>query len=103
MLVRARIDQLRGNAYRIAGLAHTAFEDMADAQLLRDGAGTQIGFAKLKRGGARGYFEPVDVSEYVEYFLRDAVCEIALVALRREIRKGKDRNGCDRWRWLHGG
>src|SRR5260370_41819541 len=46
----------------------------------------------------RCHFEPVDVGKYVQYFLRDPVREVALVALRRKIRKGEYRNGCDGWR-----
>ena len=73
MLVRARINQLRRDAHRIAGFAHTAFKDMADTELLGNSWYSQIGLPKLKRGRARSHFEPVHVGEYVEYFLRNAV------------------------------
>src|SRR5262249_57052153 len=58
---------------------------------------------KLKRGRARRHFEPFDVSEYVENFLRHAVREVALIALRREVRKGEYRDGCGGRRWRHRG
>src|SRR6266581_6695722 len=101
MLVRARINQLRTDTHRIARLAHAAFEDMANAQLLGDRGRAEFGFPKLKRGRARSHFEPVDVGEYVENFLRNAVREVALIALHREVRKGEYRDRCDRWRRRH--
>src|SRR5579863_6738967 len=89
MLIRACIYQLRRDAHRIAGFAHTALEDMADAQFLRDRWGAYIGFAKLKRGRARSHPEPLDMGEYVENFLRHTLGKIGLVTLSGEVQKGK--------------
>src|SRR5271167_1812760 len=95
MLIRARIYQLHCDAHGIAGFAHTALEDMADAQLLRDRRGAYIGFAKLKRGRARSQPESLDMGEHVENFLRHAVGKIALVTLRGEVQKRKYGEGRD--------
>src|ERR1700682_2713998 len=74
---------------------------MAYTQLLGNSRGPEIGLAKLKGGRARSHFEPVDVGEYVKYFLRDPIREIALVAVCREVRKGKYGDGCG-WRRMLG-
>src|SRR5262245_15857672 len=93
MLVGGGVDQLGGDTNPVSGLADASLEHVTHAELARNGRNSGRRRTELKRGSARGDLEPVDASEHVEDLLGDAVGEILLILLGRQVR---EREHCNR-------
>src|SRR4030095_3217322 len=75
------VDQLGGDAYPVARLAHAAFEHMADTQLLRDVAHIDRLALEREGGVARDDLERRNLGEVGGDVLADAVAEIFLLGI----------------------
>ena len=93
MLVTGRLDQLRGNAHPITGLAHTAFQHIAYAQLLADLAHIG-GLAFVGEAGiARHHAEFLKACQFGDQVLGQAVGEIILLGITAHIFERQHRDG----------
>src|SRR6516165_3841106 len=87
-----RLDQLRGDSYLSVGLAHTAFEDVADTKLEPDLFHVDrlalVGETRI----AGDYKEPADAAECGDDLLDHAVGEVFLFRVAAHVREGQHRN-----------
>src|SRR5689334_8096190 len=70
------VDQLHVDAHLIANLLQTAFQNMCYAEYLADFTQIEIISLELESRSARGHFQTGNLSERVEYFLRNAITEV---------------------------
>ena len=90
MRARARIDESGVDADPVLVALHRTFEDVAHAELPADVSGVDV-LALEAEGGIAGDHEAiVDTRQIGRQILRDAVREIILVRVVREIGEGKD-------------
>src|SRR5215470_10676052 len=87
-----RVDQLRGDAHSIAGLAHAAFEHVADAEFTADL--TYIdGFALVaERRVARDDEQPMCLGQCRDDVFRDAVGEELLLIITAHVLECENRD-----------
>ena len=96
MRAGARIDQLGVNAHPVLVALHRAFQHIAHAELPADLPGVDV-LALEAEGGVAGDHEAiVDARQISRQILRNAVHEIILVRVVREIgeREDYDRKTC---------
>src|SRR5215831_4204699 len=92
MRAALRIDELRGNADATAGLAHRAFEGIANTQLAADLLYV-YGLAFVREARIAGDDEePADAGERGDDLLDHAVGEIFLLGVAAQILEGQHRN-----------
>ena len=91
--VRARLDQLRGDAHLVAGPAHRAFEDVRNIEPLGDLRDLHVLALVRERRGARDHAQLRDLRQQVQQLLGDPVGEILLVLVRAHVdeREHRDR------------
>src|SRR6516162_7528683 len=87
-----RVDQLRGDAYPAAGLAHRAFEHVAHTQLTPDLLHIDRLTSVSKTRIAGDDEEPTDAGEGGDDLLDHAVGEIFLLWVAAHIGEGQDRD-----------
>src|SRR6266849_5721725 len=97
MRASCRVDQLAGDAHTLAGFAHRAFQDIADAKFAPDLLHIDT-LALVREARIAGdYEEPADAAERGDDLLDHAVDEIFLIDIAAHIGKGQHCNG-----WLVG-
>ena len=92
------VDELGGDAHMVAVLAHAAFDDIADAELLADLL-VMDGFALVdERGIPRDHIEPAQLRQRGDDVLADAFRKIFLLGLAGDIgkRQHRDRRAIER-------
>src|SRR5688572_14658211 len=102
MLVVARVDELGGDPYPIAGTPNRPLENRGDAELLANLPQASLGSLVTHRRRPADHFEPLDLSERGQDLLHDAVREILVGRIRAQVgeRQDRDRTG---WRDRDGG
>ena len=91
------VDQLGGDPHPAAGLAHAAFEHVADAELARHLGQTSTDLALEREGGvARDHDQRRDLRQVGDDVLADAVAEILLLGIAAHVgeRQHADRDSC---------
>jgi hypothetical protein len=88
-----RIDQLRGNAHPVAGLAYRALEDVPHVELPRHRRDVDVLALERKRRGARDDLEPPNLGQQAQQFLRNAIGKILLFGVGAHVleRQHRDR------------
>jgi hypothetical protein len=76
------IDEPGGDAHLVAGLAHAAFEQRSDVELLADAPHILVLSFEGEGRRARGDVQPRHLGEQVEQLLGEAVGEVLLVGGR---------------------
>ena len=89
--VGAGLDQLRRDPYRVARLAHRAFQHVRHVQRARDLRDSDLLALERERRGARRHLQLRNLRQQVQQFLRDTVGEVLLVLPRRHVHE-----------WQHG-
>ena len=93
MMTRFGIDQLCSYPDTVTRLAYAALDDVAGAQLLANFLNID-GNALEDKGGISGNNrEPMPIRQTCDYVFRDAVSEIFLLGIARQIVKGQNGNG----------
>src|SRR5712671_5077943 len=92
-------NELNGDAQAVVGFANAAFEQSAYAEMTADCTDVSAGRPKLKRSGARGHAQAVDLGQGVDDFLGKTFAEVVLIAGGTHIRKGKNGDGGDVRSW----
>ena len=92
--IRRDLDQLRGDAYTIAGLAHTAFEHGGHVEFVRDRRNVDVGALEGERGRARGDAQAANLGEHVQQLFRQPVGEVLVVLVATHV---DERQHGDRW------
>ena len=87
------IDKLRVDAHPVLVALHRAFEDIAHAQFLADLLGVDVLALEGEGGVARDHEAVADAREVGREVLRDAVGEIILAWIAREVREGQHHDG----------
>ena len=83
------VDQLRGDAHALAGLAHAALEHVADPELPRELPDVDVLALERERRVARGDRERGDLAEVGDDVFADAVAEILLLRLAAHVGEGQ--------------
>src|SRR3546814_7666823 len=83
-------DQLRGDAHRVAGVAHAALQQVRDAEPGADGACVVLAVAELERGVAPDHLQPVDLRQRIDQVLRQAVGELHLVLVAAGVGRSEE-------------
>ena len=86
------VDELCGDTYLVAGLAHRALEHGCHVERIADLDDVVFVATELERRSPGGNLEPVDLREHIKQFLGDAVTEVDLVALRAHVGKRQHRD-----------
>ena len=79
------IDKLRVDAHPVLVALHRAFKHIAHAQFLADLLGVDVLALEGEGGIARDHEAVADARQVGREVLRDAVCEIILARIAREI------------------
>jgi hypothetical protein len=88
-----RLDQLRGDAYLVALLAHRTFEDRGNPERRCDLTQVIVLALVVKRRGTSGDLEILDLGPRIEDFFRHAIGKVFLVMPWTEIGEGQHSNG----------
>ena len=87
-----RVDQLGGDAHAVAGFAHRALEDVANAKLAADLLHADRLALERETRIAGDDEEPTDARERGDDLLDHAVGEILLLRVAAQIGEGQHRN-----------
>jgi hypothetical protein len=93
MAAGGAVDQLRGDPHAAAGLAHAAFEHMADLQLPRDLWHVDVLALEREGGIARGDPQRGDLGEVGDDVLGDAIGKILLLGIAAHVGEREHANG----------
>jgi hypothetical protein len=93
MRAAGSLDQLRGDADTITHPAHTALQQVGDAELAADFIGTDGPAAKGERGVAGHYDKLAKASQARDDLLGDPVTEVSFLGLAAHVFKRQNRDG----------
>jgi hypothetical protein len=92
MVAGRSVDQLGGDPNAVAGLAHAAFQHVADAEFARDLADIDRAALEGECGVAGDHRQRRDVGQIGGYVLADPVAEIFLLGLAAHVGEGQYAN-----------
>ncbi len=90
--VVAGVNQLCGNPHPVAGLAHTAFQDVINLQFAGDLGDVEVLALVGKGRGARGDLQTIHPHQQIKQFLGNAVGEKLLLGVGTHVHEGQDRD-----------